>query len=191
MSSSGHRNRRNGEVYAIGGVMGERVFGRTERFDTHRALLELDSFANEAEYLLGHNLLHHDLPILRALAPSLRFLTKPVVDTLYLSPLAFPQNPYHRLVKDYKLVRDTLNDPVADARLSAGLFLDQWTSFTSMQRHEVRLLPLYRYCFRHHDSFAGLQAAWAAMGVNQRGSPDCATTRHDCRKSGHRSSRRH
>lgn len=157
----------NGEVYAIGGVIGERVFGRTERFDTHRALLELDSFANEAEYLLGHNLLHHDLPILRALGPSLRFLTKPVVDTLYLSPLAFPQNPYHRLVKDYKLVRDTLNDPVADARLAAGLFRDQWDSFTSMQRHEARLLPLYNYCFRHHDSFAGLQAAWAAMGVNQ------------------------
>lgn len=157
----------NGGVYAIGGVIGERVFRRTERFDTHQALLELDSFGCEAEYLLGHNLLRHDLPVLRALAPSLRFLTKPVVDTLYLSPLAFPQNPYHRLVKDYKLVRDTLNDPVADARLAAGLFRDQWGSFTSMQRHEARLLPLYSYCFRHHDSFAGLQAAWAAMGVNQ------------------------
>jgi len=33
---------------------------------------------------------------------------KPVrVDTLVLSPLCFPENPYHRLVKDYKLVRES------------------------------------------------------------------------------------
>jgi ATP-dependent DNA helicase RecQ len=157
----------NGRVYAIGSVIGERVFRRTERFDTHQALLDLDSFGYEAEYLLGHNLLRHDLPVLRALAPSLRFLTKPVVDTLYLSPLAFPQNPYHRLVKDYKLVRDTLNDPVADARLAAGLFCDQWASFILMQRHEARLLSLYSYCFKGNGIFAGLHAAWAAMGADQ------------------------
>lgn len=157
----------NGEVYAIGGVIGERMFRRTERFDTHQALLELDALACEAEYLLGHNLLSHDLPILGALAPSLSLLAKPVVDTLYLSPLAFPQNPYHRLVKDYKIVRDTLNDPVADARLAAGLFRDQWVSLTSMQRHEARLLSLYSYCFKSNGSFAGLQAALAAMGAGQ------------------------
>lgn len=157
----------NGEVYAIGGVVGDKVFARTGQLKTNKTLLELDAFANEAEYLLGHNLLHHDLPTLRALAPSLRLLTKPVVDTLYLSPLAFPQNPYHRLVKDYKLVRDTLNDPVADAQLAAGLFRDQWASFISMQQHEPRLLPLYRYCFTGDGKYAGLQAAWAAMGVAQ------------------------
>lgn len=153
----------NGEVYAIGGVIEDRAFVRTGQFNTSKALLELDALAGEAEHLLGHNLLRHDLPILRALAPSLRLLAKPVVDTLYLSPLAFPQNPYHRLVKDYKLVKDSLNDPVADARLAAGLFRDQWASFTSMQQHEPCLLPLYRHCFTGDGKYAGLQAALAAM----------------------------
>jgi len=44
--------------------------------------------------LLGHNLLRHDCPFAR-IAPDLKFLNKPVVDTLFLSPLAFPENPYH------------------------------------------------------------------------------------------------
>ena len=99
------------------------AFERKGRFDLQTALKELDNFASDAEYILGHNILGHDLPVLESLAPNLRLLHKPVVDTLYLSPLAFPENPYHRLVKDYKLVRDSINDPVADARLAASVFV--------------------------------------------------------------------
>ena len=51
------------------------------------------------------------------LFPELELLRLPVVDTLELSPLAFPENPYHRLVKDYKLVSDARNDPRRDAQL--------------------------------------------------------------------------
>jgi len=54
-----------------------------------------------------------DSPCLQAQAPGLRLLRLPVVDTVYLSPLAFPENPYHRLVKDYKLVHDSLSDQFA------------------------------------------------------------------------------
>ena len=82
-----------------------------------------------AEFVLGHNLLGHDFPVLQSAYPRLEILKKPVIDTLYLSPLAFPQNPYHRLVKDYKLVRSSVSNPVADARLAASVFRDQWESF--------------------------------------------------------------
>ena len=95
-------------------------------------MIDLDAFADGAEYVLGHYILGHDLPVLESMAPDLRLLQKPVIDTLYLSPLAFPQNPYHHLVKDYKLVRDSINDPVADARLAASVFCDQWESFASL-----------------------------------------------------------
>ena len=78
----------------------------------------------------------------------LQLLTKPVIDTLFLSPLAFPENPYHRLVKDYKLVRDAVNDPVADARLAASVFLDQWESFGRMAASgRSEILSFYRFCF--------------------------------------------
>jgi ATP-dependent DNA helicase RecQ len=108
----------NNEIFAVGAVFGEHEFYRNAPFNIHKVLAELDEFAADADYLLGHNLLNHDLPVCRALSPNLKLLSKPVVDTLFLSPLAFPENPYHRLVKNYKLVRDSLNDPVADARLA-------------------------------------------------------------------------
>ena len=53
--------------------------------------------------MLGHNLIEHDLPLLRVLALTAGALALPVVDTLHLSLLTFPQNPYHRLIKNPSL----------------------------------------------------------------------------------------
>ena len=75
--------------------------------------------------MLGHNIIAHDQPALAVLHPDLALHRLPLVDTLELSPVAFPQNPYHRLVKDYKLCTTTRNDPVRDAELAYELFLDQ------------------------------------------------------------------
>ena len=106
----------DGAVHKIGAIRDGREFRRQGAFDLNRALADLQGFAGDAEFIVGHNLLGHDLPTLRALAPALGLLGRRIIDTLYLSPLAFPQNPYHRLVKDYKLVRDSVADPVADCR---------------------------------------------------------------------------
>ncbi len=85
----------------------------------------LDEFTNGAAFVLGHNVIAFDQPALSVLHPNLALHQKPLVDTLELSPVAFPQNPYHRLVKDYKLCSTTRNDPVRDAELAYELFLDQ------------------------------------------------------------------
>ena len=93
------------------------------------ALAELDALAEGAEFVLGHNLIEFDLPILQAAAPGLKLLQLPAVDTLWLNPLAFPRHPYHRLVKHYKdapLTRSERNDPYLDARLALELLSDQW-----------------------------------------------------------------
>ena len=45
------------------------------------------------------------MPIAKDSFPEADFLKLPVIDTLFLSPLAFPENPYHKLVKDYKLLK--------------------------------------------------------------------------------------
>ena len=92
------------------------------------ALVVLDKLAESAGLVLGHNLIKFDLPILRAAHPGLQLLQLPVVDTLWLNPLAFPRHPYHRLVKHYKdapLARSERNDPYLDARLALQLFSDQ------------------------------------------------------------------
>ena len=92
------------------------------------ALAKLDDVANGASFVLGHNLIAFDLPILRAAKPDLRLLKLPAVDTLRLNPLAFPRNPYHGLVKHYQdggFKRGRVNDPEMDARLTLRLFGDQ------------------------------------------------------------------
>ena len=92
------------------------------------ALARLDDFADGASFVLGHNLIAFDLPHLAAAKPDHRLLKLPAVDTLRLSPLAFPRNPYHHLVKHYQdggLKRGRVNDPELDARLALDVFSDQ------------------------------------------------------------------
>ncbi len=96
------------------------------------ALVRLDAMSAGASFVLGHNVLAHDLPVLREVAPNSALLQLPVIDTLHLSPLAFPQNPYHRLIKDYKLIRDSLNSPLSDCRSTLTLFADQQNAFDKL-----------------------------------------------------------
>lgn len=86
---------------------------------------QLNGLTQGAAFILGHNVIAFDQPTLALLHPDLTLHQLPLVDTLELSPVAFPQNPYHRLVKDYKLCTTTRNDPVRDAELAYELFLDQ------------------------------------------------------------------
>ena len=120
---------RNGVIRALGAVRAD-----TDESLTHSdgglttALKKLDDLAEGASFILGHNLIDFDLQYLRAAKPDLRLLKLPVVDTLRLSPLAFPRNPYHRLVKHYQdggLRRGRVNDPELDSRLALEVFGDQ------------------------------------------------------------------
>lgn len=119
----------------------------------------LNTLAQEADLILGHNILDFDLPWLakQTVRPQ-QLLDKPVIDTLYLSPLAFPKNPYHRLVKDYKLVRDTLNDPVADARLALQILSEQ---VVALQLLPLPQLQLYQYLFSQ-----GVAAQFNTQGLS-------------------------
>ncbi|MCY4421660.1 MAG: RecQ family ATP-dependent DNA helicase, partial [Acidimicrobiaceae bacterium] len=119
------------EIHALAGVRydTEATYHASQagpRLRTH--LLALDTLAEGADFLIGHNLINFDLPYLRAAQPGLRLLELPVIDTLWLNPLAFPRFPYHRLVKHYRqgdLKRHTRNDPELDARLALLAFQNQ------------------------------------------------------------------
>ncbi|MGC8491770.1 MAG: UvrD-helicase domain-containing protein [Syntrophobacteraceae bacterium] len=153
-------------IYRIGAILGEEVFERKEKFEASSALEELDRFAGRAEFLLGHNILEYDLPLLKRVSPALAMHNKPVIDTLFLSPLAFPENPYHRLVKDYKLVRDAVNDPVADSRLALSVFRDQWEKFSRMAAEgRSDILSFYLSCFRSQHEFWGICRLFQLLGA--------------------------
>jgi len=122
-------------------------------FNLATALGSLDSLAAGAGFILGHNVIRHDLSLLKALAPGLRLLELPVVDTLALSPLAFPRNPYHHLVKNYQLLKLAVNDPLADAQRTVELFGDQRKA---LQREVPEVLRAYHYLLAPEGVNSGL-----------------------------------
>ena len=98
----------------------------------HGSLQQLDRFAEGASFLLGHNLIAHDLPFLANFNRHSQLLKLPVVDILHLNPLAFPMRPYHRLVKHYQdggLVHRWFNDPLLDSKLAVEAFSNQLEKF--------------------------------------------------------------
>ncbi len=107
------------------------------------ALHALDNYVAGAEFVLGHNVIEHDLLYLREARSNLRILTQPPIDTLWLNPLAFPRNPYHRLVKHYKdgrLQAGNASDPELDAGLVLTVLRNQLAQFQKVARSDPDLL---------------------------------------------------
>lgn len=109
------------------------------------ALAQMADLADGAKWLMGHNIIAHDLPYLLDAAPDAdaAWLQLPVIDTLRLSPLAFPQNPYHRLIKNHKIISSSLNSPEADCRACWQLFQDQCVSFGKMRLEQPQEFAVY------------------------------------------------
>lgn len=89
---------------------------------------ELMSFLKDVNYVCGHNIIHHDA----------KFLFDEVkhnwafVDTLYMSPLLFPERPYHKLLKDDKLMSEQMNNPVNDCEKARDLFMDEFACWNDL-----------------------------------------------------------
>ncbi len=105
-----------------------------------RSLDEFGQFLRGSEFLVGHNIIYHDLKYLRKANPRASTFRIPAIDTLYLSPLLFPENPYHALVKDDKLQSDEANNPLNDAIKARNLFFDEVNAFQKLEERLQRIL---------------------------------------------------
>ena len=96
---------------------------------------EFLTFLDETNYLCGHNIIRHDA---KYLFPDgkCRWV---LVDTLYVSPLLFPERPYHRLVKDDKLASDQMNNPVNDCEKAKDLLMDEMTRWKTLPEEKRKL----------------------------------------------------
>lgn len=165
------------EIYAIGAVLGEQNWQCSGNMPLGPAqLAPLDRLARQARFVLGHNILHHDLPRLRKAAPTLALLDKPAIDTLLLSPLAYPANPYHRLIKNYQLVRDSINDPLQDARLAGKVFVEQWAALHEQLQANADVVLLYRGLLATEPHLAGIAEALARLGAGLLAEDDLLAT---------------
>ncbi len=152
-----------------------------------KALDDLDDFARDSAFLLGHNIVDFDLPHLRAAKPGLRLLRLPAVDTLRLNPLAFPRNPYHRLVKHYQdgqLTRGRLNDPELDARLTLDVFWDQHVALRATQKAAPDLLMAWHWLTTLDDIPNGLNAFFSTVRSGPRPSREAAVAAIERQLSG-------
>jgi len=107
---------------------------------------------DQVSFICGHNIIHHDLSILNKYPIEKEFLKKQPIDTLYLSALLFPHHPYHKLVKDYKLVSEEPNNPVSDSKLAMRLLRDVIQQFLQL---DVSLKTIYFLLLHENVAFRG------------------------------------
>jgi len=143
--------------------------------------------ASGAAYICGHNIIAHDIPLLRNIAEIPEIDKKIPVDTLLLSPLLFPKKPYHRLVKDYKKTEMRLfrNNPLLDSRLCRELLADEVAAFNSL---DSEMKNLYWNLLKDIDGFKGffkltgfsgkITSAWK-LCCNIMGDSICVSVDHE------------
>ena len=88
----------------------------------------LIKFLNDVDFLCGHNIIHHDAKYL--FGEELQKWA--LVDTLYVSPLLFPERPYHRLLKDDKLMSEQMNNPVNDSEKARDLLMEEVSAWNEL-----------------------------------------------------------
>lgn len=116
------------------------------------SVIECMDLLRGCDFICGHNVIHHDLKYLKLALSEVGIASENVIDTLYLSPLLFPSRPYHRLLKDYKLQTDELNNPLIDAEISKDLFFEEIEAFNHL---EQPLQHIYFSLLRSVREFAG------------------------------------
>lgn len=115
---------------------------------TH-SVSDFESFLSGAKSFCGHNVINHDLLYMESLHIEQRYN---VIDTLYLSPLLFPKRPYHKLLKDEKLLVDELNNPVNDAKKARDLYYDEVDAWHSLSPAKK---AIFYSLLRERREFAG------------------------------------
>lgn len=96
--------------------------------------IDFENFIADCDFICGHNICHHDS----------NYFSRPkdsyLIDTLYLSPLIFPEKPYHRLLKDDKIITDELSNPLNDAIKAKELFYDEVNTFVTLDEKYRQIL---------------------------------------------------
>lgn len=109
---------------------------------------EAKEFLDGVDFICGHNVVHHDVKYLFG-DEHIRW---GLVDTLYMSPLLFPERPYHHLLKDDKLMSDQVNNPLNDCEKAYDLLLDEMEAWKRLPRE---LTLIYATLLHDVPEFSG------------------------------------
>ncbi|MDZ4667102.1 MAG: RecQ family ATP-dependent DNA helicase [bacterium] len=134
----------NGKVLDMGGINSN---GAKFHSNSSKDLIQ---FLTEMQYIVGHNFVLHDYSYLKPTLDKCNVLPENLIDTLYLSPLLFPERPYHALLKDDKLQTDELNNPLNDAIKAKELFQDEIEAF-----YQSPIKEIFYFLLRKKLGYAG------------------------------------
>lgn len=119
---------------------------------------ELLVFLKDVDFVCGHNIIHHDAKYLFGDVAHQWML----VDTLYISPLLFPERPYHHLLKDDKLVSDQANNPVNDCEKAYDLLMDEVAQWEALAGDKQNIYAALLQGTAEFEGFLNLVNAMAA-----------------------------
>ena len=95
---------------------------------------QFTAFMKGCSFVCGHNVIRHDLKYIDKQIEKAMIPKEHIIDTLFLSPLLFPEKPYHSLVKDDKLQNDSVNNPLNDAITTMRLFHDEKSAYFQLDQ---------------------------------------------------------
>ena len=125
----------------------------------------MKQFLDGVDYLCGHNIIHHDAKYLFGEGIKKWAL----VDTLYVSPLLFPERPYHRLLKDDKLMSEQMNNPVNDCEKARDLLMEEVSAWNTLSE---RKQAIYTILLHNIPEFQGFIEFVGAKAVDKAQLPE-------------------
>lgn len=126
---------------------------------------ELRIFLRDVDFVCGHNIINHDSKYLFGEEECGWLL----IDTLFLSPLLFPERPYHHLLKDDKLISEQMNNPVNDCEKARDLLMAEVARW---ERLSVSERTIFSTLLQDHDGFKGFLTFVNAKSCNKESLPE-------------------
>jgi ATP-dependent DNA helicase RecQ len=138
---------RSGKILDIGSVQENgSLFHKT-------SIADFILFVRGTQFICGHNIFNHDIKYLGKALTDADINAHNIIDTLFLSPLLFPNHPYHALIKDDKLQSEELNNPLNDAIKARDLFHDEVAAFKHLDEAMKQIFYLLLKDTREFNAF--------------------------------------
>ncbi len=127
--------------------------------DVDEFLRRLEQMIEPTDFLVGHNIIQYDLEHLIAERPSATKYLRRAIDTLWLSPLAYPEDKSHRLKKPYldgRLKGGRKQNPVEDAKLALLKLENELEAFCGSSPEQLEAYHFLATCSQNSEGFDGL-----------------------------------
>ena len=110
---------------------------------------EFAKFIESSYFVCGHNIVEHDYKYFEKYILQNKYT---YIDTLHISPLIYPKKIYHNLLKDDKLSKEELNNPLSDAKKARALFYCELSNFEKIDK---TLRNIYGTLLCNQEKFKG------------------------------------